>query len=114
MIGLKTFLLLILSNIFMTVAWYGHLRFKHKPLWIVILASCLIAFAEYCFQVPANRMGHGFFTAPQLKVIQEGITFCVFAIFSVIYLREKSTIYDFIAYGLVFLAVTVSVFQPKL
>jgi uncharacterized protein (DUF486 family) len=72
----------------MTIAWYGHLKFKNSPLWIVILISWLIAFAEYCFQVPANRWGHGQFTAAQLKTIQEIITLVVFCVFSVVYLKE--------------------------
>ena len=82
-------ILLFASNIFMTFAWYGHLKFKSLPLWIVILASWSIAFFEYCLQVPANRMGHAVFTATQLKLIQEVITLIVFAFFSVLYLREK-------------------------
>jgi len=86
---MKTIVLLTISNIFMTIAWYGHLKFKDKPLWIVILASWGIAFVEYCFQVPANRFGHGTFTAAQLKTIQEVITLVVFAVFSVVYLREE-------------------------
>jgi uncharacterized protein (DUF486 family) len=72
----------------MTIAWYGHLKFKSSPLWIVILISWLIAFVEYCFQVPANRLGHGQFTAAQLKTIQEIITLVVFMLFSVLYLNE--------------------------
>lgn len=80
--------LLVISNIFMTFAWYGHLKFKHFPLWQVILISWLIAFAEYCFQVPANRMGHAAFSAAQLKTIQEIITLIVFSVFSVWYLKE--------------------------
>lgn len=86
---MKTIILLLISNIFMTFAWYGHLRFKHKALWVVILVSWLIAFFEYCFQVPANRMGHGIFTAVQLKTIQEVITLMVFCVFSVLYLKEE-------------------------
>ena len=85
---MKTILLLTISNIFMTFAWYGHLKFKEKPILIVILASWLIAFFEYCFQVPANRIGHGVFTAAQLKTIQEVITLVVFCGFSLWYLRE--------------------------
>ena len=73
----------------MTFAWYGHLKFKSTPLWIVIIISWLIAFAEYCFQVPANRLGHGQFTAAQLKTIQEVITLIVFSAFSVFYLGEQ-------------------------
>jgi uncharacterized protein (DUF486 family) len=84
-----TLVLLTLSNIFMTFAWYGHLKFKSSPLWIAILASWMIAFVEYCFQVPANRYGHGQFTAAQLKIIQEVITLIVFAVFSVWYLKEE-------------------------
>ncbi len=72
----------------MTFAWYGHLRFKSSPLWIVILVSWMIAFVEYCFQVPANRMGHQHFSAAQLKIMQEVITLIVFAVFSVTYLKE--------------------------
>jgi uncharacterized protein len=73
----------------MTFAWYGHLRFKDSPLFLVIVISWLIAFFEYCFQVPANRFGHGQFTAAQLKTIQEVITLTIFCIFSVFYLREE-------------------------
>ncbi len=80
--------LLLLSNIFMTFAWYGHLRFKTAPLIAVILISWAIAFFEYLLQVPANRIGHGHFSAAELKTIQEVITLSVFAIFSVFYLRE--------------------------
>jgi uncharacterized protein (DUF486 family) len=85
---MKTVVLLTISNIFMTFAWYGHLRYKSSPLWIVVLASWGIAFVEYCFQVPANRMGHTHFTAAQLKTMQEVISLSVFAVFSVLYLRE--------------------------
>ncbi|MCX6093761.1 MAG: DMT family protein [Candidatus Bipolaricaulota bacterium] len=85
---MRTIGLLLVSNIFMTIAWYGHLRFKSSPLWLAILASWGIAFVEYCFQVPANRLGHGQFSAAQLKTIQEVITLVVFAGFSVVYLKE--------------------------
>src|SRR3712207_3335574 len=80
-LAMLTVLLLTLSNIFMTFAWYGHLKFKSSPLWVAILASWGIAFIEYCFQVPANRYGHGQFSAAQLKIIQEVITLVVFAVF---------------------------------
>lgn len=80
--------LLILSNIFMTFAWYGHLKFKAAPLLMVILVSWGIAFFEYVLQVPANRIGHGRFSAAELKTIQEVITLTVFAVFSVFYLGE--------------------------
>ncbi len=85
---MKTILLLTISNIFMTFAWYGHLRYKSSPLWIAIGVSWLIAFVEYCFQVPANRIGHYQFSAAQLKTIQEVITLVVFCVFSVLYLKE--------------------------
>ncbi len=85
----KPIILLTISNIFMTFAWYGHLRHKDKALWIVILVSWLIAFAEYCFQVPANRIGHSYFSAAQLKGMQEIITLVVFAGFSILYLKEN-------------------------
>ena len=81
--------LLTVSNIFMTIAWYGHLKYKSLPLFIVILISWLIAFVEYCFQVPANRFGHEFYNAAQLKTIQEVITLVVFSVFSVLYLKEE-------------------------
>lgn len=80
---------LTISNIFMTFAWYGHLKFKNSALWAVILVSWLIAFLEYCFQVPANRIGHEFFSAAQLKTMQEVITLIVFSFFSVFYLKEE-------------------------
>lgn len=85
---MKTVILLFFSNIFMTFAWYGHLKFKQSPLAIVILVSWGIAFFEYCLQVPANRWGHGTFSAVQLKTIQEVITLIVFCGFSVWYLHE--------------------------
>ncbi len=84
--------LLIISNIFMTFAWYGHLKFKSTALWAVILFSWGLAFFEYIFQVPANRLGSNYFTAAQLKVIQEVISLSVFSLFSVLYLKEKFTI----------------------
>ena len=86
---MHTILLLTISNIFMTFAWYGHLKYKDSPLWIVILVSWGIAFVEYCFQVPANRIGHYEFSAAQLKTIQEVITLVVFCVFSVVYLKEE-------------------------
>lgn len=85
---MRTIILLSISNIFMTVAWYGHLKYKSSPLGKVVLVSWLIAFAEYCFQVPANRWGHSQFSAAQLKTIQEVITLVTFSIFSVFYLKE--------------------------
>ena len=82
-------ILLTISNIFMTFAWYGHLKYKSTALWIVILVSWGIAFLEYCFQVPANRIGHGTYNAAQLKTMQEVITLIVFSVFSVTYLKEE-------------------------
>lgn len=82
-------ILLLISNIFMTFAWYGHLKFRSSALWIVILASWGIALFEYCFQVPANRIGSGVYNAAQLKTIQEVITLIVFSFFSVFYLKEQ-------------------------
>lgn len=100
-----TIILLVISNIFMTFAWYGHLKYKDSPLWIVILISWLIAFLEYCFQVPANRLGHGQFTAAQLKTIQEVITLSVFSIFSITYLKEGLRWNYLVGFGLIILAV---------
>ncbi|SRR5581483_1262521 len=86
---MTTILLLTISNIFMTFAWYGHLKYRSAPLFKVIVVSWLIAFLEYCFQVPANRIGSYEFTAVQLKTIQEVITLTVFTIFSVYYLGAQ-------------------------
>ncbi|HEX5777781.1 MAG TPA: DMT family protein [Xanthobacteraceae bacterium] len=80
--------LLVLSNIFMTFAWYGHLKFKSTPLMLAILASWGIAFIEYCLAVPANRIGHAVYSTAELKTMQEVITLGVFAGFSVLYLKE--------------------------
>jgi uncharacterized protein len=86
---LATLALLTISNVFMTFAWYGHLRHKHAALWLAILVSWLIAFIEYCFQVPANRLGHNAgISAAQLKTVQEVITLSVFCVFAVYYLGE--------------------------
>ncbi len=82
-------LLLTFSNVFMTFAWYGHLKFKHHPLWVVVLASWGIAFFEYCLMVPANRLGSGRYSATELKVIQEVVTLTVFSGFAVAYLGER-------------------------
>jgi uncharacterized protein (DUF486 family) len=86
-----TVLLLIGSNVFMTIAWYGHLRFKGYPYWSVILCSWLIALPEYALQVPANRLGYGQFSATQLKIIQEAISITAFVIFGYFYLEETIT-----------------------
>lgn len=97
--------LLTISNVFMTFAWYGHLKYKNSMLWIVILLSWGIAFFEYCFQVPANRIGHQYFEAAQLKTIQEVITLIVFALFSVFYLKEGLK-WNYIV-GFLFIAIAV-------
>jgi len=102
---MRTVAMLTVSNIFMTMAWYGHLKYKSAPLWIVILASWGIAFFEYCFQVPANRWGHGQFTAAQLKIMQEVITLVVFSIFSIVYLKEDLKWNYLVGFGLVVAAV---------
>ncbi|HJW73380.1 MAG TPA: DMT family protein [Geothrix sp.] len=87
---MRTVILLVLSNVFMTIAWYGHLKsHRDSPLWLAVLASWGIAFFEYCLMVPANRIGYGRFNLPQLKVIQEVVTLCVFAVFTVTYMRER-------------------------
>jgi uncharacterized protein len=86
---MRTIALLTISNIFMTFAWYGHLKYRNVPLYKVILISWLIAFFEYCFQVPANRIGSYEFSAVQLKTIQEVITLVVFSVFSVLYLGQS-------------------------
>jgi len=85
---LATVVLLLISNTFMTFAWYGHLKRQSMPLVSAILISWLIALGEYCFQVPANRIGYGNFTGYQLKIIQECITIVVFAVFAYFYLGE--------------------------
>jgi uncharacterized protein (DUF486 family) len=97
----------------MTLAWYGHLKHTSRPLVLVIVVSWGIAFFEYCLQVPANRIGFGYFTASQLKVIQEVITFLVFGVFSWLYLQQRPTRYDLVAFVLIVAAVSLSMFQPR-
>lgn len=89
----------------MTFAWYGHLKYKGSALWIVILVSWGIALFEYCFQVPANRIGHEYFTAAQLKTMQEVITLVVFSIFSIFYLKEDFQWNYLVGFALIILAV---------
>ncbi|KQN26424.1 hypothetical protein ASE86_09955 [Sphingomonas sp. Leaf33] len=96
-------LMLLLSNVFMTFAWYGHLKHKSAPLWAAIIVSWGIAFFEYCLAVPANRMGSNVYSAAQLKGMQEVITLAVFAGFSVLYLGQKITVNHLI--GFAFIAV---------
>jgi len=102
---LITALLLTISNVFMTFAWYGHLKFRNEALWKVILVSWGIAFFEYCFQVPANRLGYGQFTGAQLKIMQEVITLIVFSVFSVLYLKEDFRWNYLVGFGFMGLAV---------
>src|SRR3954462_13751651 len=109
---MRTVLLLVASNVFMTAAWYGHLRFRGVALWKVILVSWGIAFFEYCLQVPANRWGFGRFTAYQLKIIQEVITLVVFIGFSAVWLRETPRWNHVAAFVLILAAVALA-FLPK-
>ena len=102
---LNPIILLIISNVFMTFAWYGHLRHKNSALWLVILVSWGIAFLEYCFQVPANRFGHEVYNVVQLKTIQEVITLVVFSLFSVLYLKEQFKWNYLIGFAFIVLAV---------
>ena len=102
-----TIFLLLLSNIFMTFAWYGHLKYKASPLVVVILVSWSIAFFEYCLQVPANRIGHSVFSAVQLKTIQEVITLVVFVLFSWLYLQEPVRWNHLVGFGMIIAAVFV-------
>lgn len=98
---LTPFLLLIGSNVFMTFAWYGHLKFKAAPLLLVIVASWGIAFIEYCMAVPANRFGSAVYSAAELKTMQEVITLAVFAVFSVLYLKEPLGWNHALGFGLI-------------
>lgn len=100
-------LLLAASNVFMTLAWYGHLKFPQTALWAVVLISWGIALIEYCLAVPANRIGHRVYSAAELKTMQEVITLIVFGVFSVVYLKEAFTLnhaigFAFIALGAFF------------
>jgi len=104
---MRTIALLTVSNIFMTFAWYGHLKYRSEALWKVILASWGIAFFEYCFQVPANRMGSYEFSAAQLKTIQEVITLLVFSVFSVLYLKQPVRWNHALGFGMIVAAVAV-------
>lgn len=99
--ALLPIVLLCISNVFMTFAWYGHLKFKSASLFAVIVVSWGIAFIEYCFAVPANRIGHGTYSAAQLKTIQEIITLVVFAAFSALYLREPLGWRQLVGFGFV-------------
>ena len=102
---MRTILLLVGSNLFMTVAWYGHLKFKQVDLWKVIAISWLIALPEYCLQVPANRIGSATWTAFQLKILQEVITLIVFVGFAMAWLGEKPKWNHIVAFGFIIAAV---------
>jgi uncharacterized protein (DUF486 family) len=104
--------LLFCSNIFMTIAWYGHLKFKGSPLWIVIVVSWSIAFFEYCFQVPANRWGSNSYTPYQLKIIQEVITLAVFVVYAAVYFKTWPA-WNHIAAFVCILAAVAFAFWPK-
>ena len=104
--------LLTFSNVFMTFAWYGHLKFKSKPLLLVILASWGIAFFEYLLQVPANRWGNSVYSASQLKIIQEVITLAVFVVFAIFYLGEKIR-WNYVAAFVCILAAVAFAFLPR-
>jgi uncharacterized protein (DUF486 family) len=93
--------LLAMSNVFMTFAWCGHLKFTSKPLWLVILVSWGIALFEYCLAVPANRYGHVVYSTAEIKTMQEVITLIVFAVFSVCYLQEAITINHAVGFALI-------------
>jgi uncharacterized protein len=93
--------MLLASNVFMTFAWYGHLRFPNQTLWLVVLVSWGIAFFEYWLAVPANRIGHEVYSAAELKTMQEVITLSVFAVFSVFYLKEPLTLNHLVGFGLI-------------
>jgi uncharacterized protein (DUF486 family) len=94
-------LMLVASNVFMTFAWYGHLKFKTSPLWIAVMASWGIAFFEYWLAVPANRIGHQVYSAAELKTMQEVITLAVFAVFSILFLKEQLSWNHLIGFALI-------------
>jgi uncharacterized protein (DUF486 family) len=94
-------LMLVASNVFMTFAWYGHLKVEHRPLWIIVLVSWGIAFFEYCLAVPANRIGRHVYDPAELKAMQEVITLAVFAVFSMTYLGERLTLNHAVGFALI-------------
>ena len=93
--------MLLISNVFMTFAWYGHLKFTDRPLWLVVVSSWGIAFIEYCFAVPANRLGSAVYSPAELKTMQEVITLTVFAAFSVLYLGERLTLNHVVGFAFI-------------
>jgi uncharacterized protein len=100
-VAVAPILLLVASNVFMTFAWYGHLKVEHRPLWLLVAASWGIAFFEYCLAVPANRIGRAAYSAVELKTMQEVITLAVFAVFSITYLGERFTLNHGIGFVLI-------------
>lgn len=106
--------LLVLSNVFMTFAWYGHLKYPNAPMFVAILGAWCIAFIEYCLAVPANRIGHGMYSAAELKTMQEVITLIVFAVFSVFFLGEKLTVYHGVGFALIAAGAAFIFYGPKL
>lgn len=114
LIPILPIVLLCLSNVFMTIAWYGHLKYPNAPMIIAIIAAWAIAFIEYCLAVPANRIGYGIYSAAELKTMQEVITLIVFAVFSVFYLGEKLTIYHGCGFALIAAGAALVFYAPKL
>lgn len=108
---LSTVALLIISNCFMTAAWYGHLKYKSAPLWVAILLSWGLALFEYMFQVPANRIGYGELSTYQLKILQEAITLVVFVGFAALYFGEGLNLRYGISFALIFAAVAVAFYK---
>lgn len=106
-------LLLVFSNVFMTFAWYGHLKYKQAPLWMAIVASWGIAFFEYCLMVPANRFGHSHYSATELKIMQEVITLAVFSGFAILYLGEHIRWNHVMAFGCILGAVAFTFLPSK-
>jgi len=106
-------LMLLASNVFMTFAWYGHLKFPHAPLWLVIIASWGLALFEYCLAVPANRLGVSYFTVAELKTMQEVITLLVFIGFSTLYLGDKITLHHIGGFSLIALGAAFIFMAPK-
>ncbi len=107
-------ILLCLSNVFMTFAWYGHLKYPNAPMLIAIFGAWAIAFVEYCLAVPANRIGYGMYSAAELKTMQEVITLIIFAGFSVFWLGEKLTLYHGIGFALIAAGAAFVFFAPRL
>ena len=105
--------LLCLSNVFMTTAWYWHLKYPHTVLWHVVLISWMLALVEYSFAVPANRIGYQYYSAATLKTIQEVITLAVFIVFSVFYLDEKITLQHIVGFAFICLGAGVIFYAPK-